>query len=279
MNRPTSDHNAGLSRIEVFVVLAVIAGLVALIVPAVQSARETARRKRCGYSLEQIAIALHNYHDLSDQFPYGCVGPNELPIEKRWSWQIGLVPQFGNERPILDLDHAWDDPTIRPLEMFVLDSTEEEPPFKTALLVYPFFQCPSVTPKTAFDGQPNTDYVGLGGLGADGPYIARNDPQAGTWAYEMRTTFRDCTDGTANTLLLIETGRNNGCWLACGPATVRPFDPIDEQPIGSNRQFGGLHDGGAMAVYVDGHTEFLSESTSPEVFQALVTIAGGEQQD
>ena len=279
MNRSTIDRNAGFSRLEILVVFGVLALLVAILIPAVQSAREAARRTQCGNHLKQLVYALLNYHDVCRQFPGGCVGPDELPVEKRWSWYPDINPcREATPYPKVDKSHAWDDPALRPIQFEYTDPDTDE------IIMFELqpaggTKCPNGTNETAFDGQIFADYVGLGGLGADGPFLSRDDSQAGMWAYEMGTTLDDCTDGMENTLMLIETSRNNGCWLAGGPATVRPFDPIDEEPIGSNRQFGGLHPGGAMAVYVDGHAEFLSESTSPEVFRALVTITGGEEQN
>ncbi|WP_166831044.1 type II secretion system protein [Thalassoroseus pseudoceratinae] len=71
MNHSSNDRNAGLSRLETLVVLGVIAILVALVVPAVQSAREAARRTECKNQLKQFAIALHNYHEVNQQLPQG----------------------------------------------------------------------------------------------------------------------------------------------------------------------------------------------------------------
>ncbi len=76
-------------------------------------------------------------------------------------------------------------------------------------------------------------------------------------------------------MMVIETAKDNGPWAAGGPSTVRGLDPT--QPyIGSGRQFGGLHSGGAMAAFADGSVRLSSDRISPATFEALATIAGHE---
>ena len=77
----------GFTLIELLVVIAIIAILVALLLPAVQQAREAARRSTCKNQLKQIGIGLHNYHDIHNTLPPGgMTGGNEL------SWQVMILP-------------------------------------------------------------------------------------------------------------------------------------------------------------------------------------------
>lgn len=92
---PATRRSTGFTLVELMVVLAIIGLLVALILPAVQQAREAARRTQCNNHLKQIGLALHNYHDLHNTFPPGFTGGFEAhKDDKRWGWGVFILPHL-----------------------------------------------------------------------------------------------------------------------------------------------------------------------------------------
>src|SRR5262249_15130062 len=137
--------------------------------------------------------------------------------------------------------------------------------------------CPA-GPDRDVRGRPSsTSYVGIAGLGPDAPRLPVNDPRAGIFGYDRHTRPADIKDGASTTMMIAEAASANGPWTAGGPATVRGLDPARRPYIGPGRQFGGNHVGGAMVMFADGSVRFVGELVDPKVFEALSTIAGGEE--
>lgn len=202
--------------IELLVVIAIIAVLIALLLPAVQQAREAARRTQCKNNLKQIGLALHNYNSSYDCFPVGN------HFEYKGNWRVSILPYMdqaaaysilsfnGGSALFTGWNPAYDAPNTILSGYFV-----------------PGFNCPTSTlPKNSTLGSMNNfangqthDYVGIGG-GVDETIAPDWDPagrgQCSDIVYSGRDcyngllpalrhkSFKDASDGTSNTMLVAE---------------------------------------------------------------------------
>lgn len=234
--------------------------LVALLLPAVQQAREAARRTQSRNNLKQIGLALHNYHDTFNKFPTGTVVESANDVEDRLSWQVSILPY---------IEQA---PLYNGFDMTKPFNKQADDHFVTVRI--PVYTNPSLPVPRGFEGGGSTDYVGIAGLGVDGPKKKVGDKGAGAFAYDHPRGIRDITDGTSNTLGVGDVSGDRGFWARGGKSTIRPFTvkPYIKGPDG----FGGAHTGGGHFLLLDGSVRFVSENIDANVLEALVTIQGGE---
>ncbi|MGB4708482.1 MAG: DUF1559 domain-containing protein [Fuerstiella sp.] len=208
----------GFTLIELLVVIAIIAILIALLLPAVQQAREAARRTQCKNNLKQIGLALHNYHDVYGTFPPGRTRKASAFVNgSAWysgniSWLPRLLPQIEQTAIYNKIDWNLGNGTSGTDGHGGVNGTN---PTGARRQIIPAFRCPSDpgtggVPWTTPTGQKVTGQAGNTGY-ASGNYAASvgdatriTTKPPGIFGQNTRTKFRDITDGTSNTLAVAE---------------------------------------------------------------------------
>ncbi|MFO0980084.1 MAG: DUF1559 domain-containing protein [Planctomycetaceae bacterium] len=231
----------GFTLIELLVVIAIIAILVALLLPAVQQAREAARRTQCKNNLKQIGIALHNYHDVNNTFPIGFLDAVAGTGERTsggWAWSFYLLP-YVEQSALFNQFNTATTPyaLVTPGGQAVSNQALSATPLAT-------YSCPSDTKPNAIANNAGSAANGAGAalvatasyqgvLGAfDGAPCALSgtsvvvDPRNnGLLIVNGSRRFRDVTDGTSNVIVVGE--------VRFIPNTT----DIAGNAIGSERQF------------------------------------------
>ena len=191
-------RRSGFTLIELLVVIAIIAVLIALLLPAVQQAREAARRSQCKNNLKQLGLAMHNYHDVYAVFPPAGVWRLGVDTDvAHWSLQARLLPYLdqANMTNMINFNYGYKAPF--PADLNVQNET-------VANTKVSIFLCPS---------EPNSQQKSSGRwpltYGANmGRFFVWNpqNGQFGTGAFgpNSRTGTRDMTDGVSNTLMFSE---------------------------------------------------------------------------
>lgn len=207
------EYFRGFTLVELLVVIAIIGILIALLLPAVQAAREAARRMQCSNNLKQCGLALHNYHTTHNQFP--GIGTGEYCF----SVQAKLLP-YAEQKSLYDLiDYAVPAITGTPGGgMFFNPLHDEAIRTRVGML-----RCPSdgesdmflikETDKTSAGG----NYVVCVGSGPNKTYAVHNKTDA-LFYYDSRTGFQNMSDGSSNTIAMSET-------LLGNQQTTSPGDP------------------------------------------------------
>ncbi len=226
----------GFTLIELLVVIAIIAILIALLLPAVQQAREAARRSQCKNHLKQMGLALHNYHDVHSVFPSNGYTPYGA------SWHVFVLP-------FMDQSALYNQLRFNEGDRFMLQGGAFDAPqidiFKTARISY--ITCPSSSlPAVNAHAVPlsqqgvhgttvpvqNSDYVSIAGHTRD-PNTQSDLYAASTYGYEAKNgtiyyrsnmKMRDLTDGSSNILVVSESSREI------------------KDVLGTKGVIGGLHD-------------------------------------
>ena len=300
----------GFTLVELLVVIAIIGVLVALLLPAVQTARESARRMSCSNNLKQFGMAIHNYHDVHQYFPisiaYNVAGPRPTAQPNGKGWIVSILPHVEQQNLFTQFQPGFigafnvgagtgfGNPAIRPA-------------MKTRIKV---IECPS-------DGQSKriinnhseltsaietavTNYKGVLGdyrLGNASSIHQGTEPDChnavaecngiffrNNYQYQIRPST--ITDGTSNTLMVgedvpmqnLRSGAyfTNGDWCSChGPINYfrNPPSPGDWPNV---MTFRSRHPGGAQFCMADGSVHFVAQNINHPLYRSLCTRDGGE---
>ena len=222
MNTSASSRRArGFTLIELLVVIAIIAILVALLLPAVQAAREAARRMQCKNNLKQIGLALHNYESTFQFWPMQSTSPLPGPkfVWKRASWMCAILPYLdqGNLANLYSYQINWHDAgnasaVQMPIPVYSCPSAPPRPGFEWSVLVN-YADAVStttvLTPRDFYNGA-TTDYANIGGIGtALNNSLTANklsDPNNCGILKLDAVRVAEVLDGLSNTLLVTECG-------------------------------------------------------------------------
>ena len=271
--RAPGARPAGFTLIELLVVIAIIGVLVALLLPAVQMAREAARRTQCTNNLKQIGIALHGYHDVHNTFPSG--GWIAIPTQPQtrnmnMGWSAAVLPWL-EQRALYDslnLSVVYDDPA---------NSTATY----TVLQVY---FCPSEPRKTFWSRYPgdqfdhaDADYGGMyGERGLSSPTVTNNPPR-GPMIFNRPIPLAAITDGASQTLQVGEDPEAINAMWASGHNVFDQAFPINARPtVEFGEELTSQHPGGVNVLFADGSVHFLKDQMDRRVVAGLCTRDGGE---
>jgi prepilin-type N-terminal cleavage/methylation domain-containing protein/prepilin-type processing-associated H-X9-DG protein len=285
--------------IELLIVIAIVGMLLAFLIPAVQSARESARRTQCTNNLKQIGVALQSYHSRFNILPPGYltrVDPADRDdLGPGWSWASMLLRdiELGNIAPLVDFNKPIEDPANR-----------------AAILVsVPSFQCPSdglfaeivAVPKYAVNDAPDrmagSNYVGSVGTIRQTCKVCR-DKADGVFFRNSRTRLDKITDGTSKTLAIGERNHqlSSPTWggvvaksmivdnlkpgkVAAGPAYVlgTTFLHGDEEELEVRSRetvaeiFGSDHAGVINFAFCDGSVRAIDTTVDDAIYMAMST--------
>jgi prepilin-type N-terminal cleavage/methylation domain-containing protein/prepilin-type processing-associated H-X9-DG protein len=278
-----SRNRAAFTLIELLVVIAIIAVLISLLLPAVQSAREAARRAQCINNLMQLSLAIKNYEAAHEMLPPGTIDPTSPIVNQpkgyHVSWLIQLLPYIEQNNIYAHWNFATsvysgDNSTARSMDIRS-------------------YLCPSDSWRGNGGGVGLNNYMGCH-HDVEAPIAVDNN---GVFFLNSKVRFEDISDGSSNTIFVGESradragpfGPGTGLGWASGTrATLRntgtpiigarsggALIPVtgNKDPVGG---FSSPHPGGANFALGDGSVRFIKTSINPSVLRLLANRADGE---
>ncbi len=257
--------------IELLVVIAIIGILVALLLPAVQAAREAGRRMRCSNNLRQLGLAMHLYHDSHQSFPPGFMAVNHQgAVSGGWAWGVFLMP-FIEQCPLQD--------RLSP-SLYTLSEVITDPELLLMLqLDLPVFRCSSSPMEKLREYKGGGQLVATANYTCCRGYFSYRDaahltkPNNGVLYAVSAIRISDIGDGTANTICLGErtvfpaNASAPDKWPSwCGPgglgigSTVSSCVSVPINHPTNIHGFSSHHPGGSTFCFCDGSVHFLADT-------------------
>ncbi|MDD3589458.1 MAG: DUF1559 domain-containing protein [Thermoguttaceae bacterium] len=304
-------NNAAFTLVELLVVIAIIGILISLLLPAVQAAREAARRMQCLNNQKQIGLALQNYHDVQGAFPsawrgYSRQNPSVADIygDPGWSWAAAILPYMEqqNARNLIDLNRSVADPVNRqPRETFLTayacpSNSRSDRTFTLRSISELDFgpglvESEHMTAEELNAVFPIANYVASLGTTCVHPphgttivpgYVYKSD---GAFYHNSALGMNAFTDGLSNTIFVGERASSKphvATWVGMPPGshcstalvTASVFKGFNN--TGAGHGFSSDHPSGANFLFGDGSVHFISETVDQETIRALSTRADGE---
>ncbi|MDY0167346.1 MAG: DUF1559 domain-containing protein [Thermoguttaceae bacterium] len=305
---PTSNPKSAFTLIELLVVIAIIGILIALLLPAVQAAREAARRAQCTNNLKQIALAMANYEVSFKCFPPGRVGcDNNAKRCPALAQRVGtsalvMILPYLEMQPLYDSFDFRDGPWGYNATWVHVNAQAIEQTVSTYL-------CPSDNSEpfaNPLTFEQSSSYNTQGHRAATGNYALVNGSTSvtamdaakwdanGVFYYLRAHRIRHIADGLSKTMFVgeaVETHAPTSSniwsrairWMDCQRSTHNPLNTPPGEPefnttygFNVNAAFGSRHPMGANFGFGDGHVTFISDNIDLATYRALSTRAGGE---